>query len=206
MGLINNDSFSFASGATAAGTYLKVSGPAFMLQDPASATGFVAKTTLEIYYNREARDKGMAPMQIEDLLLPVDPSGVYAVIFNGLKQKFHNTSDVLDEDPGSTTTNDVTADPDSTTKATADSETPATTDATTTAEAAPPAATDATASSETPATTDATTTADAAPPAATDATTDSETPATTDATTTADAAPPAATDATTADSETPAAS
>ena len=102
MGLINNDTFTFKSGATAQGTYLKVSGPAFVVQDTTSPTGYLATTTLETYYNKEARMEGKAPMQIEDLQLPVDPSGVYAIIFGGLKQKFTNNTDVLDLDPDTT--------------------------------------------------------------------------------------------------------
>ncbi len=100
MGLINNDTFTFKSGATAQSTYLKVSGPAFMVQDSTSPTGYMATTTLETYYDKQARTAGKAPMQIENLQLPVDPSGVYAIIFGGLKQKFVNCSDVLDLDPG----------------------------------------------------------------------------------------------------------
>lgn len=84
MGLVNNDSFTFKSGATAQGTYLCVSGPAFMVQDSTSPTGYLATTTLETYYDKKARTEGKAPMQIEDLQLPVDPSGVYAIIFGGL--------------------------------------------------------------------------------------------------------------------------
>ena len=103
MGLINQDSFTFKSGATAQGSYLKVSGPAFMVQDSASPTGYFATTTLETYYDKQARTEGKAPMQIEDLQLPVDPAGVYAVIFGGLKQKFTNCTDVLDLDPDTTT-------------------------------------------------------------------------------------------------------
>ena len=106
MGLINNDTFTFKSGATAQSTYLKVSGPAFMVQDSTSPTGYMATTTLETYYDKQARTAGKAPMQIENLQLPVDPSGVYAIIFGGLKQKFVNCSDVLDLDPG---TPDTTA-------------------------------------------------------------------------------------------------
>ena len=102
MGLTNNAPFTFKSGATATGSYLKVSGPAFMVQDSESSTGFTAATTLETYYSKEARDQGKAPMQIEDLKLPVDPAGVYAVLFGGLKQKFPESTDVLDEDPDTT--------------------------------------------------------------------------------------------------------
>ena len=55
-----------------------------MVQDSTSPTGYLATTTLETYYDKKARTEGKAPMQIEDLQLPVDPSGVYAIIFGGL--------------------------------------------------------------------------------------------------------------------------
>ncbi len=94
MGLINNDDFKFASGAQQSQTYLKLSGPAFMYADASSDTGYLAKTTLEIYYDKAARDSGLVPMQIENLVIPVDPTGVYAIMYAGLKNRYSNTANV----------------------------------------------------------------------------------------------------------------
>ena len=149
MGLINQDSFTFKSGATAQGSYLKVSGPAFMVQDSASPTGYFATTTLETYYDKQARTEGKAPMQIEDLQLPVDPAGVYAVIFGGLKQKFTNCTDVLDLDPDTTETASPTQNTPPASKAATDAQpTPSATDSATpaptnTSDTAPAANTEA---------------------------------------------------------------
>ena len=104
-----------------------------MVQDSTSPTGYLATTTLETYYDKKARTEGKAPMQIEDLQLPVDPSGVYAIIFGGLKQKFTNCTDVLDLDPDTTTKTEDKAN--ATTNTTPAADTPAATP--TSAEAQP---------------------------------------------------------------------
>lgn len=55
-----------------------------------------AKGTLMTYYNQEARLNNLYPMEIGDIDLEIDPSGVFHVVFAGLKEKFTNCTDVVD--------------------------------------------------------------------------------------------------------------
>ncbi|KAL0017789.1 hypothetical protein WJX77_004061 [Trebouxia sp. C0004] len=57
---------------------------------------YYAQGTLMTYYNQEARINNMDPMEIGDVNLEIDPSGVFKVVFDGLKQKFTNCTDVTD--------------------------------------------------------------------------------------------------------------
>ena len=55
-----------------------------------------AQGTLMTYYNQEARINNLDPMEIGDIDLDIDPSGVFQVVFAGLKQQFTNCTDVTD--------------------------------------------------------------------------------------------------------------
>lgn len=59
---------------------------------------YYAQGTLMTYYNQEARTNNLDPwaMEIGDINLEIDPSGVFKVVFDGLKQKFTNCTDVVD--------------------------------------------------------------------------------------------------------------
>ena len=57
---------------------------------------YYAQGTLMTYYNQEARVNNLDPMEIGDINLEIDPSGVFQVVFDGLKQKFTNCTDVVD--------------------------------------------------------------------------------------------------------------
>ena len=94
MGLIDNSPYTFKSGPTCTGTYLRVNTPIHCVQG--SDGKYFAQGTLMRYYNQEARIKEMDPMEIGDINLEIDPSGVFQVVFEGLKKQFTNCTDVID--------------------------------------------------------------------------------------------------------------
>ena len=94
MGLTNNSPYTFKSGPTCTGTYMRVNTP---LHCVTGGDGkYYAKGTLMTYYNQDARINNLDPMEIGDIDLEIDPSGVFQVVFAGLKQKFTNCTDVVD--------------------------------------------------------------------------------------------------------------
>lgn len=94
MGLINNSPYTFKSGPTCTGTYMRVNTPIHCVVG--SDGKYFAKGTLMTYYNQEARIKELDPMEIGDIELEIDPSGVFQVVFDGLKKQFTNCTDVID--------------------------------------------------------------------------------------------------------------
>ena len=94
MGLINNSPYTFKSGPTCTGTYMRVNTPIHCVMG--SDGKYFAKGALMTYYNQEARIKELDPMEIGDIELEIDPSGVFQVVFDGLKKTFTNCTDVID--------------------------------------------------------------------------------------------------------------
>ncbi len=94
MGLLNSDPYTFKSGPTCTGTYMRVNTPLHCVQGDDGK--YYAKGTLMTYYNQEARLNNLDPMEIGDIDLEIDPSGVFQVVFDGLKQQFTNCTDVVD--------------------------------------------------------------------------------------------------------------
>lgn len=94
MGLINNSPYTFKSGPTCTGTYMRVNTPIHCVMG--SDGKYYAQGTLMTYYNQEARVKELDPMEIGDINLEIDPSGVFQVVFEGLKKTFTNCTDVID--------------------------------------------------------------------------------------------------------------
>ena len=94
MGLTNNSPYTFKSGPTCTGTYMRVNTPLHCVLG--SDGKYYAQGTLMTYYNQEARVNNMDPMEIGDIDLEIDPSGVFQVVFDGLKQAFTNCTDVID--------------------------------------------------------------------------------------------------------------
>ena len=94
MGLCNNSPYTFKSGPTCTGTYMRVNTPLHCVQSDDGK--YYAKGTLMTYYNQEARLNNLDPMEIGDVDLEIDPSGVFQVVFDGLKQHFTNCNDVVD--------------------------------------------------------------------------------------------------------------
>ena len=94
MGLTNNSPYTFKSGPTCTGTYMRVNTPLHCVMG--SDGKYYAQGTLMTYYNQEARVNNLDPMEIGDINLEIDPSGVFKVVFDGLKQKFTNCTDVID--------------------------------------------------------------------------------------------------------------
>ena len=94
MGLTNNSPYAFKSGPTCTGTYMRVNMPLHCVTG--SDGKYYAQGTLMTYYNQEARINNLDPMKIGDINLEIDPSGVFKVVFEGLKQKFTNCTDVID--------------------------------------------------------------------------------------------------------------
>ncbi len=148
MGLTNNSPYTFKSGPTCTGTYMRVNTPLHCVT--AEDGTYHAKGTLMTYYNQEARLNNLDPMEIGDIDLEIDPSGVFQVVFAGLKEKFTNCTDVVDPVIQQKVTEPAATDSTSTPAATGGTSTPAATDSTST-----PAATDST---STPAATGSTST------------------------------------------------
>ena len=94
MGLIDNSPYTFKSGPTCTGTYIRVNTPVHCVMG--NDGKYFAQGTLMRYYNQEARVKELDPMEIGDINLEIDPSGVFQVVFNGLKKQFTNCTDVID--------------------------------------------------------------------------------------------------------------
>lgn len=94
MGLINNSPYTFKSGPTCTGTYMRVNTPIHCVLG--NDGKYFAQGTLMTYYNQEARIKELDPMEIGDINLEIDPSGVFQVVFDGLKRTFTNCTDVID--------------------------------------------------------------------------------------------------------------
>lgn len=94
MGLTNNSPYTFKSGPTCTGTYMRVNTPLHCTMGDDGK--YYAQGTLMTYYNQEARINNLDPMEIGDINLEIDPSGVFKVVFDGLKQKFTNCTDVVD--------------------------------------------------------------------------------------------------------------
>ncbi|DBA87253.1 hypothetical protein WJX77_006761 [Trebouxia sp. C0004] len=94
MGLVDNNPYTFKSGPTCPGTYLRVNTPIHCVLG--SGGKYFAQGTLMRYYNQEARIKELDPMEIGDINLEIDPSGVFQVVFEGLKKTFTNCTDVID--------------------------------------------------------------------------------------------------------------
>ena len=94
MGLVNNSPYTFKSGPTCTGTYMRVNTPLHCVMGPDGK--YHAQGTLMTYYNQEARINDLDPMEIGDINLEIDPSGVFQVVFAGLKEKFTNCTDVID--------------------------------------------------------------------------------------------------------------
>ena len=94
MGLVNHDPYTFKSGPTCTGTYMRVNTPLHCVLG--SDGKYYASGTLMTYYNQEARINNLDPMEIGDINLAIDPSGVFQVVFDGLKKQFANCTDVID--------------------------------------------------------------------------------------------------------------
>ena len=94
MGLIDNSPFSFKSGPTCTGTYIRVNTPIHCVLG--NNGKYFAQGTWMRYYNQEARINELDPMEIGDVNLEIDPSGVFQVVFEGLKKIFTNCTDVID--------------------------------------------------------------------------------------------------------------
>lgn len=94
MGLCNNSPYTFKSGPTCTGTYMRVNTSLHCVMG--SDGKLYAQGTLMTYYNGEARINKLDPMEIGDINLEIDPSGVFKVVFEGLKQKFTNCTDAID--------------------------------------------------------------------------------------------------------------
>ena len=94
MGLIDNSPFSFKSGPTCTGTYIRVNTPIHCVMG--NDGKYFAQGTWMRYYNQEARVNELDPMEIGDINLEIDPSGVFQVVFEGLKKIYTNCTDVID--------------------------------------------------------------------------------------------------------------
>ncbi len=94
MGLTNNSPYTFKSGPTCTGTYMRVNTPLHCVTG--SDGKYYAQGTLMTYYNQEARVNNLDPMEIGDINLEIDATGVFKVVFDGLKQQFTNCTDVID--------------------------------------------------------------------------------------------------------------
>ena len=94
MGLIDNSPYTFKSGPTCTGTYIRVNDPIHCVMR--NDGKYFAQGTLMRYYNQEARVKELDPMEIGNINLEIDPSGVFQVVFDGLKKTYTNCTDVID--------------------------------------------------------------------------------------------------------------
>ncbi len=109
MGILNRDSFSTKSGLDLKDCYMTFTpghaimpNPITMISDFDSdgSKAYYAKATMYVYASQDAKITGLDPVQISNLRIPVDPSGVFGVLFDSLKKTYTNSVDIMPSDDG----------------------------------------------------------------------------------------------------------
>ncbi len=106
MGLINLDAIKLKSGLSLKDCYLSFNAGPTVMPSPitmswnVSWTGekqYYANATLYIYANQENKASGCEPLETKQLMIPIDSSGVFAILFASLKKEFPNNIDISED-------------------------------------------------------------------------------------------------------------
>lgn len=102
MGIINHDSMALKSGLDLTGCYLSfVPGPHSMMSTAITMTcntdmqgnrTYFANATLYIYADETKKSAGNEPLETQQVCIPVDSSGVYAILYDSLTKQYPNSS------------------------------------------------------------------------------------------------------------------
>ena len=107
MGIINLDQMTTKSGLDLKNCYLTFTPGTGTMPNPINmvcnrdADGkkiYYASATMYLYTSPAAKQQGFDPIETKQISIPVDPSGVFNILFDSLKKTFTNVLDVLPSD------------------------------------------------------------------------------------------------------------
>ena len=106
MGLINFDSIDLKSGLQLKDCYLSFTPASNVMPAPitmswnVSPTGskqYFANAAMYVYAGRDKKAAGCDPVETKQLMIPIDATGVFAILYASLKTQFPNNRDVPDD-------------------------------------------------------------------------------------------------------------